>query len=81
MRSNFYGPWIISVPNSNGYCRIVMFLCMFDHRRVTFSLKTDVDQSVLSFIRFELVAYKWTIRASNKFDATLDNTVCNAKQQ
>ena len=56
-----------------------MFLGMFDHRRVTFLLKTGVDQSVLSFIRFELVTYKWTIRASNKFDAALDNTVCNAK--
>ena len=50
MRSNFYGPWIISVPNLNGYCCIMMFLCMFDHRRVTFSHKTDVNQSVLRAI-------------------------------
>ena len=47
------GPWIFSVLYSKGYCCIVMLLCRFDHRRVTFSHKTDVDQSVLSSIRFE----------------------------
>ena len=50
--------WIISVLDSKGYCCIGMFLCMFDHRRVIFSHKTDVDQSVLGSIRFELIAYK-----------------------
>ena len=50
-----------------GYCGIVMFLlCMFGHRRVVFFVQTDdVDQSVVSSIFFQLVAYNQTIRASN----------------
>ena len=57
-------PWIILVHDSKGYCCIVIFLCMLDHGRATFLHKTDkVDQSVLSSIRFELVADKQTVRS------------------
>ena len=35
---------------------------MFDHRRVAFVQTDDVDQSVLSFIRFGLVAYEQIVR-------------------
>ena len=38
---------------------------MFNHRRVAFAQCDDADQSVLSSIRFDLVAYKLTIRASD----------------
>ena len=51
-------PWIISVLDSKGYCCIAMCLCMFVYRGANYSHKTDVDQSVLSPIRFELVNYK-----------------------
>ena len=41
-----------------------MFLCRFDHRRVTFFVQTDdVDQSVLSSVRYELVADKQIVRS------------------
>ena len=39
-----------------------MFLCMFDHRNVAFVQTDDVDQSVLSSTRFELVDDKQTVR-------------------
>ena len=57
-------PWIISVFGSKGYCSIVMPLCVFQHRRVTYVKTDDVDQSVLSSIRFELVANKRTVRTT-----------------
>ena len=48
-------PWIISVLDSKGYCRIVMFfLCMFDNNR-------SVTFFVVSSICFELVADKQTV--------------------
>ena len=39
-----------------------MSLCMFDHRRVAFVHTDDVNQSVFSSLRFELVADKQTVR-------------------
>ena len=55
-------PWIISVLDLKGYCCIVMSVCIFDHRRVAFVQNDNVDQSVLSSIRFEFVAHKQTAR-------------------
>ena len=41
-----------------------MSFCMFDRKRVAFVQTDDVDQSLLSSIRFELVIDKRTVRTT-----------------